>query len=245
MESLINKLDETFVRQCVQESSSIHELQTKLGYSINSGKIDNTIMKYCIEHNISLNHLINSENHASSAREKRTVENIFCEHSTATQATLRRWYTKGEYTEYKCAICGQEPIWNGKPLTMTLDHINGNNTDDRLENLRWVCPNCDRQLDTFGSKNATFEARKAKKKVFYCENCGKEISFGSKLCFDCEQKRKANPNKPSPEELVELLKSYNGNFTAVAKTFGLTDNSIRKWCKGYGLPWHSKDYKVK
>ena len=84
---------------------------------------------------------------------KRTVENVFCKDSTASQKVLREWYKKGNYTEYKCSICGLEPIWNGKKLTLTLDHINGNNTDDRLENLRWVCPNCDRQLDTFGSKN--------------------------------------------------------------------------------------------
>ena len=54
---------------------------------------------------------------------------------------------------YKCSICGQEPFWNGKPLTLTLDHINGKNHDNELSNLRWVCPNCDRQLDTFGYKN--------------------------------------------------------------------------------------------
>ena len=52
-----------------------------------------------------------------------------------------------------CSICGQKPFWNGKPLTLTLDHIDGDNTNDVLTNLRWVCPNCDRQLDTFGSKN--------------------------------------------------------------------------------------------
>lgn len=40
-----------------------------------------------------------------------------------------------------------------KPLTLTLDHANGNRMDNRLENLRFVCPNCDRQQDTYGSKN--------------------------------------------------------------------------------------------
>lgn len=62
-------------------------------------------------------------------------------------------YKEGNYTEYKCAICGQEPIWNGRELVLTLDHINGINNDDRLDNLRWLCPNCDRQTQTFGGKN--------------------------------------------------------------------------------------------
>ena len=53
-------------------------------------------------------------------------------------------YLKGNYSEYKCAICGLEPIWNGKPLTLTLDHIDGDHYNDTLENLRWICPNCDR-----------------------------------------------------------------------------------------------------
>ena len=73
---------------------------------------------------------------------KRQENNVFIENSTASQATLRRWYLKGEYTPYVCSICGQEPLWCGKELTLILDHINGKNHDDRLENLRWVCPNC-------------------------------------------------------------------------------------------------------
>ena len=51
------------------------------------------------------------------------------------------------------SICGQLPIWNSKELTLTLDYINRNNKDNRLSNLSWVCPNCDRQLDTFAGKN--------------------------------------------------------------------------------------------
>ena len=42
------------------------------------------------------------------------------------------------------------PIWQGKPLTLILDHKNGNNRDNRLENLHWVCPNCNQQLPTTG-----------------------------------------------------------------------------------------------
>jgi sugar diacid utilization regulator len=52
-----------------------------------------------------------------------------------------------------CSICNQANIWNGKPLVLQLDHINGKSRDNRLENIRLVCPNCHSQTDTFGSKN--------------------------------------------------------------------------------------------
>lgn len=84
---------------------------------------------------------------------KRTFDNIFIKNSTVCQKTLRDHYYKNHFTEYKCAICGLEPIWNGKDLTLILDHINGKNHDDRLENLRWVCPNCNQQLETTNGKN--------------------------------------------------------------------------------------------
>ena len=133
----------------VNSSNTLQEVLKKIGYSSVSGTNRKTVQSRLDKYNISTAHF----NKGISRGIKRTVENVFCKDSTASQKVLREWYKKGNYTEYECSICGLEPIWNGKKLTLTLDHINGNNTDDRLENLRWVCPNCDRQLDTFGSKN--------------------------------------------------------------------------------------------
>jgi hypothetical protein len=58
-----------------------------------------------------------------------------------------------EEQNYKCSICGQNLIWNGKPLVLILDHIDGDASNNTRQNFRCVCPNCDSQLDTYKSKN--------------------------------------------------------------------------------------------
>lgn len=57
-----------------------------------------------------------------------------------------------ETRERKCEICnGKE--WFGNSMPLVMDHIDGNPANDLPSNLRWICPNCDRFLPTFGSRN--------------------------------------------------------------------------------------------
>lgn len=219
--------DEEFIN-IVKNSSSMKEISTKIGYSAYSGDSLARIRKRLDKLNISTEHF--SENNKRPV--KRNEENIFIENSTADQKTLRKWYIKGKYTEYKCSICGQEPFWQGKDLTLILDHINGSNHDDRLENLRWVCPNCNQQLDTTGSKNIKKIAKK-----YYCIDCGCEISQGSIRCMGCEAKSRIIPISDMPitrEELKKLIRI--SPFTAIGTQYGVSDNAIRKWCDKFNLP---------
>lgn len=133
-----------------QNSNSMSEVCSALGFS-KSGDMFKRIRQRLEENNIDISHF-----NRTTTPIKRTVENIFIKDSTADQKTLRQWYLKGQYTNYQCAICGQLPIWNNQKLTLILDHINGHNKDNRLENLRWVCPNCNQQLPTTNGKNLTY-----------------------------------------------------------------------------------------
>ena len=67
-----------------------------------------------------------------------------------------------------CAICGCKPEHNGKPLVFILDHIDGDASNNKRENLRMICPNCDSQLDTFKSKNKNSTRRNYWKEHILC-----------------------------------------------------------------------------
>ena len=163
MAAIIDKYSKEELEQIVKQSNSIKEVIGKLGYQTSGGRNSETVKNKLNKYNIDISHF------SYTKGIKRTEENIFIENSTASQQTLRRWYIKGQYTPYVCSICGQEPKWQGKELTLILDHINGSNHDDRLENLRWVCPNCNQQLETTGFKKMRVKkkSRNRKKILLY------------------------------------------------------------------------------
>lgn len=82
-----------------------------------------------------------------------TLDKILIKNSKYQNTTvLKKRLIQKKYLANICSICGQGPEWNRNPLILQLDHINGNNRDNRIGNLRILCPNCHSQTDTFGSK---------------------------------------------------------------------------------------------
>jgi ribosomal protein L44E len=70
----------------------------------------------------------------------------------ATRASVRKKIIKDQLIKYECNMCKLSE-WNGKQLSLHLDHINGKNGDHRLENLRFLCPNCHSQTETYVGRN--------------------------------------------------------------------------------------------
>ncbi len=86
--------------------------------------------------------------HRSPNREALTLDMILVEGSSYARSNLKaRLYKEGLKTA-RCELCGLGETWHGRPMALILDHINGVRDDNRLANLRIVCPNCAATLDT-------------------------------------------------------------------------------------------------
>ena len=224
--ALVDQYSKQELEQIVNQSFSMKEVIDKLGYSTHSGSNNVTVKQRLEKYDIDYSHF------KSQGKTIRNEDNIFIKDSTASQATLRRWYVKGNYTPYECSICGLPPEWNGKELTLILDHINGSNHDNRLENLRWVCPNCNQQLETTGYKKN--RAKTVLQKKNYCCDCGVEISKNATRCNSCANKQKVQDVIISRDELKNLIRTKS--FSEIGRLYNVSDNAVRKWCDKHCLP---------
>lgn len=154
MENKIYKLsDEQFV-ELLKKSSTISEVLFKLGYTVKGNSWGYSQVKRRMD-DLNLDHSIFKGKSAIIKTTKLNnvkKEDILKENCKHQRTVLRRYIIKNNLIPYKCAICGCTE-WQGKTLSLELDHINGINNDNRLENLRFLCPNCHSQTSTYGSRN--------------------------------------------------------------------------------------------
>ena len=145
---------------------------------------------------------------------KKTDDEYFCENGTQNRGSIKNRIIRNNLIPYKCDACGLEDMWNNKKISLQLEHKNGIPNDNRLSNLSFLCPNCHSQTDTYAGKR--FKKPKPPKKDRRVPRYNR---------------RKVN--RPSKEKLEELIK--NKPILQIGKQYGVTDNSVRKWAKSYGI----------
>jgi len=161
----------------VEASTSLADVCRKLGYSANS---TTTVRKRMVELGVDLEAF--AERRVRRGGRRIPDDEVFVRNSSYAQANLKRRVMADRLLPYECQECGQEPEWRGKKLVLVLDHINGDCRDHRKENLRFLCPNCNSQTETFAGKN-----QRHRSTVSVCI-CGGQKNSQSTKCRACVDK---------------------------------------------------------
>lgn len=141
------------LQDAISKSSSISEIILRLTgrKKQNSGQW-RRVLKLIEKHGLDLSGLPKTHHErvkigTRKNRKRQPDEVIFANGSVISNEQLRRRYAM-RVSATQCAVCGLRD-WMGEDIEFQLDHHNGNRFDNRLENLRWLCPNCHSQTSTF------------------------------------------------------------------------------------------------
>ncbi len=207
------------LRSIVESSNSFRQVQAKLGISrSNHNRIKALIESFDLDYS----------HFQSTGFQKHPWQEVLVDGVRRSAQQLRRALLESG-REHKCS-CGQGPTWNNKPLTLQVEHIDGNNRNNKPENVEFLCPNCHSQTPTYGKPKIDRATK--------CLGCNKKIRPNkSQTCRNCF--------KPSPSEIVRPSKCpdalklrkmvWETPATQLAVLFGVSDATIGKWCKKHKI----------
>ena len=94
-----------------------------------------------------------------TSKEKYTLKQILIKNSPITQKVLRGYIERHKVIPYKCEVCGCDGHWQNGTISLELDHIDGDNTNNEISNLHYLCPNCHALTKTYRGKNKNIQSK--------------------------------------------------------------------------------------
>lgn len=142
--------DSDFI-ELVLSSSSNSDVLRKLGLKTRGGSSSKLLKSRISELKINTDHY---KVEWKARLTKFSMDEILVENSAYSNISrMKKRILENNLLDYRCEKCDNQGIWNGESMTLQLDHINGISNDHRLVNLRFLCPNCHSQTDTFSGRN--------------------------------------------------------------------------------------------
>jgi hypothetical protein len=245
------RFTETQAREAIADARSWSEALRRLGYCTTGGN-PRTLKKWAEFWKIPTDHFdpyAASREALRAARQPRPLAELLVVDSTYSRSNLKqRLYDEG-LKRPVCELCDQGEIWRGRRMGLILDHANGIRNDNRIENLRIVCPNCAATFDTHCGRNVRLIPP-----VRNCLRCGSEFRpryrhhrYCSRECgtrwdrVEAARNGRGQLGRPTPElrkverpPYDQLLREIAAtSYLAVGRKYGVSDNAIRKWVRFY------------
>lgn len=243
---------EKYVVSVIKENFNINQVCLKLGIKAvnnNYKKIQKIIEKYDVD----ISHFKFCKR-TDGKKKFSSVEEYFTKNSTIGSGKIKNIIFKHNIKPHKCEEC-KKTEWEYKgniiPIPLELHHINGDNTDNTLNNLQLLCANCHSLTDNFCKrKDKKYGNEKflvsSNKTVYEKQcNCGKMFKTTNKNQQFCSNKCAKEESKKIKVDINTLLKDFKelGSFVAVSKKYNVSDKAISKTFQKNGLPYKAKELK--
>jgi hypothetical protein len=224
-------------REAIAASLSWTEALRRLGMC-QSGGGHSILKKYAALWSISTAHFDPYAAVGGSSR-PRPLDEILVDGSTYDRGQLKKRLYQEGLKQRICELCGQGEVWRDRVMSLILDHVNGVSNDNRLENLRIVCPNCAATFDTHCARS-----RKIVRSEQNCLRCGVSFvpksgtqRYCSRACgsrWDRSGIPRPNARRVDRPPYPQLMREVRAlGFCATGRRYGVSDNAIRKWIRAY------------
>jgi 5-methylcytosine-specific restriction endonuclease McrA len=243
------------IAKAVAEAFSFAEVQRILGYSNNpysQTNLANRIRKLGLD----TSHFAQRVVRGVGSKPASDITSVLVRNVSSTKRRVPRGqliaalYAIGR--EYVCSECSLSRTWNGKPIQLDIDHIDGDSGNNEPSNLRFLCPNCHSQCST-SNRSVSATPYDAEQSVqYFCQGCGKiRGRTVSPLCRSCSAKNRTvkmgtifertgrnsthvpKIEWPSIESILTDLETMS--YLSLAEKLGVSDNSIRAHLRRAGV----------